>query len=547
MNTRVLHQPNHNGHLLSEALRRHADAPMLTSGLITLTGRQLSDEISRYMQAVDSLAVQADSFVAVLAHNRPEVLIDIAAMHIRGYRRVALHPLGSLDDHAYILEDAGVTSLIIDPTPAYAQRALALIERVESLCQILTLGPVPEELSHVATDLCAQAATFVPQPLVVVPLPPEHIVSLVYTGGTTGRPKGVVLTAGTYFTMTTIQLAEWEWPKRPQFLTCTPLSHAGATFIVPVMVKGGTVALLPRFDAAAVLETIEKRRITALMLVPSMIYSLLDHPDLRTRDLSSLETIYYGASAISPTRLDEAIEHFGPKFAQFYGQSEAPMAITYLPTDEHQKQRRTSCGRPTQFSRCTLLSEDGQPVPQGEVGEICVSGPLLSHGYWNQGQMTEDTFRDGWLHTGDLAREDPDGYWYIVDRVKDMIITGGFNVYPREVEDIVAEHPAVQQVCVVGTPDDKWGEAVTAVIVLRAKSARDDGYIAVLTSEIRAAVRSRKGPVHSPKRVVVVDAIPLTGLGKPDKKAVRGLLESFSAAGRSIEPANNPTMTGAHE
>lgn len=530
MNTSDLHQPNHNGHLLIGALRRHAEAPLLSSQLTTLTGGQLSDEISRHIQAVESLNAGATTSVAVLSANRPEVLIDIAAMHIRGYRRVALHPLGSLDDHAYILEDAGVTSLMIDPTPASVQRALALIDRVSSLHQILTFGSVPSELSHVATDVVAHAAMFQPQPLVAASLAPHHITSLVYTGGTTGRPKGVQVTAQSYFTMTTIQLAEWEWPDRPRFLSCTPLSHAGAAFVTPVMVKGGTLFLLPKFDAAAVLETIEKQRITAMMLVPSMIYALLDHPDLRTRDVSSLETIYYGASAINPPRLDEAIERFGPKFAQFYGQSEAPMAIAYLPMDEHHGQRRTSCGRPTRFSRCTILGEDGAPVRRGEAGEICVSGPLVSDGYWNQHQITADTFRGGWLHTGDLAHEDEGGYWYIVDRIKDMIVTGGFNVFPREVEDVVSEHPAVDQVCVVGTPDAKWGEAVTAVIVLRSTARCDDGSIRALTSEIQAAVRDRKGPVHAPKRVVVVDSIPLTGLAKPDKKAVRASLEIPVAA-----------------
>jgi fatty-acyl-CoA synthase len=530
-----LHQTNHNGHLLVEALRRHADAPALASQTTTLTGVQLSDAISRYIQALESLGIDRDSSVALLAHNRPEVLVDIAAMHIRGYRRAALHPLGSLDDHAYILEDAGCTSLIIDPTPAYVQRALALTDRVESLRQILTFGPVPFELSHVTTDIVAHATTFQPRPLVAASLPPDHITSLVYTGGTTGRPKGVKLTAQSYFTMTTIQLAEWEWPSRPRFLSCTPLSHAGATFVTPVIVKGGTLFLLPKFDAAAVLEVIERERITAIMLVPSMIYALLDHPDLRTRDVSSLQAIYYGASSINPVRLGEAIDRFGPILAQFYGQSEAPMAITYLSMGDHHGVRRTSCGRPTQFSRCAILAQDGAPVPRGEVGEICVSGPLVSDGYRNQPDVTAETFRDGWLHTGDLAHEDQDGYWYIVDRIKDMVVTGGFNVFPREIEDIVSEHPAVEQVCVVGTPDDKWGEAVTAVIVLRPNAGRDDGALNILTSEIQSAVRDRKGPVHSPKHVVVLDSIPLTGLGKPDKRAVRAILETAV------------TMTGAHE
>jgi len=145
----------------------------------------------------------------------------------------------------------------------------------------------------------------------------------------------------------------------------------------------------------------------------------------------------------------------------------------------------------------------------------------LSGGYWNLPEVTAETFRDGWLHTGDMAREDADGFYYIVDRVKDMIVTGGFNVFPREVEDVVAEHPAVAQVCVIGTPDEKWGEAVTAVIVLRPEHPSDAGAVAAVTAEIQASVKERKGPVHSPKQVIVVDSVPVTALGKPDKKAVR--------------------------
>lgn len=188
--------------------------------------------------------------------------------------------------------------------------------------------------------------------------------------------------------------------------------------------------VLPKFDPADVLKTIEEKRITATFLVPSMLYALMDHPDSHTRDLSSLQTVYYGASAINPVRLAEAIRRFGKIFAQNYGQSEAPMAITYLAKNEHDEKRLTSCGRPTLFARVALLGEDGKPVPQGEPGEICVSGPLLAGGYWNLPDETAKTFKDGWLHTGDMAREDEDGFYFIVDRVKDMIVTGGFNVFP---------------------------------------------------------------------------------------------------------------------
>ena len=280
------------------------------------------------------------------------------------------------------------------------------------------------------------------------------------------------------------------------------------------------------------LKTIEEKRITATFMVPAMLYALMDHPDSHTRDLSSLETVYYGASAINPVRLAEAIRRFGKIFAQNYGQSEAPMAISYLAKEEHDEKRLSSCGRPTLFARCALLDADGNPVPQGEVGEVCVSGPLLAGGYWQRPDETSGTFRDGWLHTGDMAREDADGFWFIVDRVKDMIVTGGFNVFPREVEDVVAEHPAVAQVCVVGTPDDKWGEAVTAVVVLRSDAPTDEASIEAMTSQIQAAVKDRKGSVQAPKQVVIVDALPLTGLGKPDKKAVRARF--WEGAERSV-------------
>jgi len=454
-------------------------------------------------------------------------LFILGAGQTQGFRRTSLHPLGSADDHAYVINDAGITTLIVDPM--FTERAVALLEKCPGLEQVLTIGPVPEPLAEPAArngrqsrDLVAEAASYEAQPLSARLLPPDHIVSIAYTGGTTGKPKGVIGTAQTMATMTQVQLAEWEWPQAPRFLMCTPLSHAGAAFFAPTVVKGGSLYVLSRFDPAEVLQTIEEQRITATMLVPSMLYALLDHPDSRTRDLSSLETVYYGASAINPVRLREAIDRFGPIFAQYYGQSEAPMVISYLAKGEHDEKRLSSCGRPSALLRTVLLGEDGSPVAVGEPGEICVGGPLLAGGYWNLPDETAETFReDGWLHTGDIAREDEDGFWFIVDRTKDMIVTGGFNVFPREVEDVVAEHPSVAQVGVIGTPDERWGEAVTAIVVLREDAATDEASVATLTAEVQALVKERKGAVQAPKRVVVADSLPLTGLGKPDKKALR--------------------------
>ena len=508
----------HNGHLMLAALRRHHDKPVIHLGDISLTGAEVSSRMSQYIQAFESLNAGQGTAGALLALNRPEVLFIIGASQTQGYRRTSLHPLGSLDDHAYVINDAEITTLIVDPV--FVERALGLLEKCPGLTQVLTIGPVPEALAHVGTDLIEAAATFEPQPVEAALLPRDHMTSITYTGGTTGNPKGVIGRVESFSTMTNIQLAEWEWPENPRFLMCTPLSHAGAAFFAPVVIKGGSLYVMSRFDPGEVLEFIETNKIQATMLVPSMLYALMDHPDSHTRDLSSLETIYYGASAINPVRLKEAIDRFGPIFAQYYGQSEAPMVITYLGKQDHvsgDDGRLSSCGRPSAMIRTALLDEEGDPVKQGEPGEICVAGPLLCGGYWKLPDQTAETFRDGWMHTGDVAREDEDGFWYIVDRTKDMIVTGGFNVFPREVEDVVAEHPAVAQVGVIGTPDDTWGEAVTAIVVLRPGVELTDQVV----HEIQDMVKERKGSVQAPKQIIATDALPLTGLGKPDKKALR--------------------------
>ncbi len=513
---------SHNGHLMVSALKRHRDRPIIHLGEVTLTGGEVSARISQYIQAFESLQAGTGVSGALLALNRPEVLFILGSGQTQGFRRVSLHPLGSADDHAYVINDAEITMLVVDPY--FADRAVELLDKCPGLTQVLTIGPVPPALEGRATDLVAAAAEFAPEPLTARLLPPDHIVSLAYTGGTTGKPKGVVGLAQSMNTMTSVQLSEWEWPQEPRFLMCTPLSHAGAAFFVPVVIKGGTLFVTSKFDPAEVLAAIEEKRINSLMLVPTMLYALMDHPDSRTRDLSSLETVYYGASAINPVRLKEAIERFGPIFAQYYGQSEAPMAITYFAKTDHVdadgkpiEERLTSCGRPAALVRAVLLDDDGNQVPTGEPGEICVAGPLVSGGYWGLPEQTAETWRDGWMRTGDVAREDADGFWYIVDRTKDMIVTGGFNVFPREVEDIVAEHPAVAQVSVIGTPHEKFGEAVTAIVVLRQGQELSDQVIA----EIQAMVKERKGSVQVPKQVLALDALPLTGLGKPDKKALR--------------------------
>jgi fatty-acyl-CoA synthase len=248
-----------------------------------------------------------------------------------------------------------------------------------------------------------------------------------------------------------------------------------------------------------------------------MIYVMLDHPRMSSADLASLDVLYYGAAAMSPSRLQEGIERLGPVFFQFYGQAECPMTITVLRKEEHRLgdlARLATCGRPVPWLDVALLDDEGQVVDQGAPGEICVRGPLVMKEYLNKPEQTAEAFRFGWLHTGDVARADEEGFYTIVDRKKDMIVTGGFNVFPRELEDVLSSHPAVSAAAVIGIPDEKWGEAVKAVVVRRPGAD-------VVEEELIALVKERKGSVSAPKSVDFVDAIPLSPLGKPDKKALR--------------------------
>jgi fatty-acyl-CoA synthase len=313
---------------------------------------------------------------------------------------------------------------------------------------------------------------------------------------------------------------EWELSTPLRMLAATPVSHAAGGIAIPTWIKGGEFHLLPEFTPQKLLAYVQRERITATFLVPTMIYRLLDEPTLRDYDLGSLQTVIYGAAPMSPTRLAQALDVFGPVFLQIYGQSEAPNCISFLSRGSHdpnRPDRLASCGVPHANLTVALLDDKGREVMEGEAGEICLRGPHIMAGYWKRPQETEEALAGGWLHTGDIGRFDGDGFLSIVDRKKDMIISGGFNVYPREVEDAITTHPAVAACAVVGLPDAKWGEAVSAVIVPRSGQTID-------AEAIIRLVRDRKGATHAPKHVFFVDQIPLTPIGKPDKKAVRKLL-----------------------
>ncbi|RMF16770.1 MAG: acyl-CoA synthetase [Candidatus Dadabacteria bacterium] len=501
-------------HLIIDGLNRYNDEPCLHLGDTVASYREVREQTSRFVQALHSVGLGKGSRVAVISANRPEVLYNIAAMQISGCCGTTLHPLGSIDDHAYIIDDAGIEALVYDPT-AFEELATELRRRCPTLKHLLAFGP-----TTAGQDYTALAAGFEPQPLTPPDVAPDDIGSIVYTGGTTGRPKGVLQPYRASAWMTMTQMADWEWPDPLRILIATPLSHAGAAFFVPALQRGGCIYVMQKFSPDGFFDMVEQHKITATMLVPVMIYVLLDHPRAKTADMSSLQTLFYGAAPMNPTRLADGIRQWGHIFFQFFGQSEAPMVIASMRRKEHdlnKPERLSACGRPSPWIKVALLDDELNPVPHGEAGEICIRGPLVMAGYHNLPEQTAETLKGDWLHTGDVGRFDDDGFLYIVDRTKDMIVSGGFNVYPREVEDIIAAHPAVAQVAVIGTPSEKWGEEVRAVIVLRPGHEPSDE----LAAEIQQQVKDAKGSVQTPKTVEFVDALPLTAVGKPDKKALR--------------------------
>jgi fatty-acyl-CoA synthase len=514
MSSEALYQQPLMPHLLIEGLNRYNDEPCLFLGDKVATYKDMREMTSQMVQALQSKGLGVGSRIAVISANRPEVLANIAAMQLNGSIGTPLHPLGSLDDHAYILEAADIDTLVFDAS-VFSDLAAALKARVPGLKNLLGFGP-----NEVGDDYMALAESFEPQPLVAPDIKPDDIASVNFTGGTTGKPKGVMSPHRVSAYMTQIQMAEWEFPEEVRMLMATPLSHAAAAFFIPVLQKGGAFYVMANFDLDAMYDMIRDHKITCTMLVPVMINFLLDHPRATDGSMDSMETIFYGASPMSPARLKEGIEKWGPIFYQFFGQSECPMVIANLKKGDHdlsKPERLASCGRPTPWIHVALMDENMKEVPQGEPGEICVRGPLVMGGYKDMPEQTAEAFAGGWLHTGDVGKLDEEGFLYIVDRTKDMIVTGGFNVFPREVEDVLTNHDAIAQVVVVGVPDEQWGEAVKAVVVLKPDVEGTDELVA----EMQALVKDAKGSVQAPKTIDFVDAIPLTPVGKPDKKAVR--------------------------
>lgn len=382
-------------------------------------------------------------------------------------------------------------------------------------------GDAPEVTGSVAlTDWVKTQPTTSPDIRVDL----DDVVMLSATGGTTGQPKGVMNTHRSlqtfcaHYTMSCPYTSE----EHPVTLAAAPMTHTAGILSLPTSARGGTVVVVTKPDPALLLTAIPKYKVTEMFLPPTVIYRLLDIPNLKEKvDFSSLKYFMYGAAPMSIEKLKQAIEVIGPCMMGGYGQTECPAAISYLPPDAHFKNgaiadeaRLSSVGIPCALIRVEIMDDANNILPQGGTGEICVRGDLVMKGYYKNPEKTNETIVNGWLHTGDVGHLDAEGYLHITDRKKDMIISGGFNVYPSEVEQVIWSHPAVQDCAVIGVPDEKWGEAVKAVVEL------NKGHT-VTAEELIALCKSKLGSVMAPKTVDIVESLPRSPVGKVLKKDLR--------------------------
>ncbi len=366
----------------------------------------------------------------------------------------------SAPEHLYLLNDSEARAILLGQE--FTDVVGPILAEASTVSQAIGVtGKAPEHM-HSYEELLAQASPQEPK----VEISDEDLYSIRYTAGTTGRPKGVLHTHRNNIVMLyNVLLDGFPIQEGDAIVLTAPVTHASGTQILPHIVRGAKVVVLPGFDVKTLLEIIQKERITTLYLVPTMIVMLLAYPELKKYDLSSLKTIRYGASPISPEVLKRAIEVFGNVFVQGYGLTEGLNPLTFLLKEDHildgsekNFKRLSSIGREVTVARVRIMDEEGKFLPPGQMGEIVVQSDQNMKGYWKKPEATAETLRDGWLHTRDLGYLDEDGYVYLVDRKDDMIVSGGFNVYPKEVEDVLYRHPAVLEAAVFGIPDDKWGE-----------------------------------------------------------------------------------------
>jgi long-chain acyl-CoA synthetase len=494
---------------LRRAARLHGDAPAVTAGERTLPYAELADRVGRLGAALDRLGVLPGERVGYLGANslaHHECWLGVPAF---GRVLVDLNFRLAEDELAFMADDAGIQVLVAGADQLEVARALR--ERCPSIRHVVPDGPEYEELLASAEPAEPRGAG-------------EHALAAIsYTGGTTGTPKGVMLSHANLLANARHNLIVTGHRRETRFLNVCPMFHvAGVANLYACTWVGALQVVLPRFDAAAVAAAIERERITHTTLVPTMIAMLLDAPATAEADLSSLRNLQYAASPISPSLQARLLERLPCEIAQFYGMTEAAPTVSHLSPEDHRRGHAlTSMGVPVPGVEVEVRDPLGTPVAPGEVGELWVRGPNVMLGYWNRPDATREAIRDGWYRTGDGAYADEDGYLFMVDRLKDMIITGGENVYSIEVESVLVAHEAILEAAVFGVPDDRWGEAVHAVVTV-------PEHAAITADELIGHCRERIAGFKVPRGIdVQTEPLPKSGAGKLLKHKLR---EPFWAA-----------------
>ncbi|OMQ23111.1 class I adenylate-forming enzyme family protein [Rhodococcus sp. D-1] len=457
----------------------------------------------------------AERAVAILAYNSPLAFIAQLGVIKAGLAYVPLNTKSAASDWSSLVAAAGATALLVGDD--LAERAQPVVAQNSRIRIVRTIGgPTTTENSvekwaeHYRGTSCRR-----------VPDDREASCWIIGSGGTTGAPKAVAIPHRAINAGTLALLAHMP-DERPIQVVSAPLTHAAGCLTYPVLLQGGESIVLDGARPATILRTIDKYRATRIFLPPTAIYALLASPEIRNHDYSSLRYFLYGAAPMSVAKLEEAMEVFGPVMAQFYGQAESPTICTWFGPGEHQRARADeslrhrlrSCGQPSGVVSLRIVDKEGKALPAHTTGEIAVKSDLRMLGYLNAAEESAELVTvDGYQRTGDVGHIDEDGFVYISDRSRDMIITGGFNVFPSEVEAVIWRHPAVEDCAVFGVPDDYWGEAVVAAVELK------DG-AAEATDEILGMVRAELGPVKTPKRITYTN-LPRSAVGKVLKRALR--------------------------
>ena len=480
-----------------------------------VTHSQFHERASRLASALRRLGMKRQDRVGVLSQNSLEFQEIYGACEISGFICATVNWRLALPEMAYIINDGGPKVLIFEDS--YAETVAALRPQLATVEHYICIGSEVDSTLDYEEFLSAgdpSGTPFRPQP--------DDVAFLIYTSGTTGRPKGVMLSQAGQVAAAEILGSDMRNSPADRLLIMMPLFHIGAKIIqLAQHWRAGTVVVQRGFDAKAVLDVIETERITVTHMAPTMIQTLLDSSHIGTTDTSSLRMIVYAAAPMPLPVLKRGLKILGPVFQQQFGQTEGIgttlLAHQHRPDgSDRDRTILTSVGQASPRVGVRVVDDHGEDVPTGSVGEILLTSPGVMKGYWNNTAATLETLRDGWVHTGDVGRLDEEGFLYLVDRKKDMIISGGENIYSREVEEAIVSHPQVSEVAVIGVQDEKWGEAVMAVVVPRQGAP-------VAAEEIIEYCRTQIASYKKPRHVVFVEEIVKLPSGKIDKVRLRKL------------------------